>query len=192
MDRAIERQIVLLEHLCPSSTKSSARAIVYSTQPPIGVADFLNLQRVSMIHGRRSNHHRRAFFSTIAISEKLPLRGLQMCVALEVRLATALKENEAAEKEKLEKERSAKEALAYQESQMEMVVKESKKLEAQENPKVKRQKIKLEADMTFLNNSGENHLQHKPIFFRIMGRPKIWTNFPTIDARYLLSSFHQY
>ncbi|KAI3668206.1 hypothetical protein L6452_43283 [Arctium lappa] len=62
----------------------------------------------------------------------------EMRVALEVRLATALKEIEAAEEEKLEKERSAKEALAYQESQMEMVVEESKKLklEAEENSKL--------------------------------------------------------
>lgn len=62
----------------------------------------------------------------------------EMRVALEIRLATALKEIEAAEVEKLEKERSAKEALAYQESQMEMVVEESKKLqmEAEENSKL--------------------------------------------------------
>ncbi|KAI3769265.1 hypothetical protein L6452_00366 [Arctium lappa] len=55
MERAIERQIVLLEHLCPSSTKSSARAIVYSTQPPIGVADFLNLQRKKKDENEKSN-----------------------------------------------------------------------------------------------------------------------------------------
>ncbi|XP_024975724.1 uncharacterized protein LOC112513629 [Cynara cardunculus var. scolymus] len=62
----------------------------------------------------------------------------EMRVALEIRLTTALKEIEAAEEEKLEKERSAKEALAYQESQMEMVVEESKKLkmEAEENSKL--------------------------------------------------------
>lgn len=62
----------------------------------------------------------------------------EMRVALEIRLATALKEIEAAEEEKVEKERSAKQALAYQESQMEMVVEESKKLklEAEENSKL--------------------------------------------------------
>lgn len=62
----------------------------------------------------------------------------EMRVALELRLDTVMKEIRAAEEEKREKERSAKEALAYQESQMEMVVQESKKLmlEAEENSKL--------------------------------------------------------
>ncbi|KVI03936.1 hypothetical protein Ccrd_017743 [Cynara cardunculus var. scolymus] len=65
-------------------------------------------------------------------------RSRSLEILEEIRLTTALKEIEAAEEEKLEKERSAKEALAYQESQMEMVVEESKKLkmEAEENSKL--------------------------------------------------------
>lgn len=58
--------------------------------------------------------------------------------ALEIRLSVALKEIEAAEGQKLEKEKYAREALAYQESQLEKVVEESQKLqrEAEENSKV--------------------------------------------------------
>ncbi|MFS7987499.1 hypothetical protein Hanom_Chr11g01023391 [Helianthus anomalus] len=62
----------------------------------------------------------------------------EMHRALEIRMAAALEEIEAAEGKKLERERSAKEALLYQESQMEKVVEESKKLklEAEENSKL--------------------------------------------------------
>ncbi|KAI3526776.1 hypothetical protein L1887_06039 [Cichorium endivia] len=62
----------------------------------------------------------------------------EMRGALEIRLATALKEIEAAEAEKMEKQKFAREALAYQESQLEKVVEESKKLqgEAEENSKL--------------------------------------------------------
>lgn len=53
-------------------------------------------------------------------------------------MAAALEEIASAEEKKLERERSAREALLYQESQMEKVVEESKKLklEALENSKV--------------------------------------------------------
>ncbi|KAL4588207.1 hypothetical protein LXL04_001089 [Taraxacum kok-saghyz] len=62
----------------------------------------------------------------------------EMHEALEIRLATALKEIMAAEAQKVEKEKSAREALAYQESRLEKVVEESKKLkrEAEENSKL--------------------------------------------------------
>lgn len=62
----------------------------------------------------------------------------EMRGALEIRLATALKEIEAAEGEKMEKQKFAREQLAYQESQLEKVVEESKKLqgEAEENSKL--------------------------------------------------------
>lgn len=62
----------------------------------------------------------------------------EMRGALEIRLATALKEIEAAEGEKMEKEAYAREALKIQESQLEKVVEESKKLkrEAEENSKL--------------------------------------------------------
>ncbi|GKC25758.1 hypothetical protein Tco_1027908 [Tanacetum coccineum] len=61
-----------------------------------------------------------------------------MCIALEKRLASALKEKESAEKEKLEKENLAREALAYEESQMEKLVEESERLkrEAMNNSKL--------------------------------------------------------
>ncbi|KAK1428254.1 hypothetical protein QVD17_17084 [Tagetes erecta] len=62
----------------------------------------------------------------------------EMRKALEIRLAAALAEIAAAEERKIENERSAREALLYQESQMEKVVEESKKLklEAEENSKL--------------------------------------------------------
>ncbi|XP_076884835.1 uncharacterized protein LOC143534146 [Bidens hawaiensis] len=62
----------------------------------------------------------------------------EMRKALEARLATALHEIATAEKQKLENERAAREALLYQERQMEKVVEESKKLklEAEENTKL--------------------------------------------------------
>ncbi|KAK9057285.1 hypothetical protein SSX86_022120 [Deinandra increscens subsp. villosa] len=62
----------------------------------------------------------------------------EMRVALEIRLAAALDEIAAAEERKSENERAAREALLYQESQMEKVVEESKrlKLEAEENSKL--------------------------------------------------------
>lgn len=62
----------------------------------------------------------------------------EMREALEIRLSVALKEIEAAEGQKLEKEKYAREALAYQESQLEKVVEESQKLqrEAEENSKL--------------------------------------------------------
>ncbi|KAI3676507.1 hypothetical protein L1987_86117 [Smallanthus sonchifolius] len=58
--------------------------------------------------------------------------------ALEVRMAAALEEIASADDEKLERERSAREALMYQENEMEKVVEESKKLklEAEENSKL--------------------------------------------------------
>ncbi|KAJ0610294.1 hypothetical protein HanHA300_Chr01g0002211 [Helianthus annuus] len=58
--------------------------------------------------------------------------------ALESRLAAALDEIATAEQQKLENERAAKEALLYQESQMEKVVEEAKKLKlvAEENTKL--------------------------------------------------------
>ncbi|XP_071720061.1 uncharacterized protein [Rutidosis leptorrhynchoides] len=62
----------------------------------------------------------------------------EMRKALEVRLAAALEEIKAAEEGKLEKVKLAKEALVSQESEMETVVEESKrlKLEAEENTKL--------------------------------------------------------
>ncbi|XP_076952206.1 uncharacterized protein LOC143625867 [Bidens hawaiensis] len=62
----------------------------------------------------------------------------EMRRALEIRMAAALEEIASAEEKKLERERSAREALLYQESQMEKVVEESKKLklEALENSKL--------------------------------------------------------
>ncbi|KAI3742727.1 hypothetical protein L1987_60421 [Smallanthus sonchifolius] len=62
----------------------------------------------------------------------------EMRRALEVRMAAALEEIAAADDEKLERERSAREALMYQENEMEKVVEESKKLklEAEENSKL--------------------------------------------------------
>lgn len=62
----------------------------------------------------------------------------EMRRGLEIRLATALKEIAEAEEEKIEKERSAREALLYQETQMEKVVQESRRLtlEAEENSKL--------------------------------------------------------
>nr|XP_043609313.1 cell surface antigen I/II-like [Erigeron canadensis] len=62
----------------------------------------------------------------------------EMRRAYEIRLAKALEELAAAEEYKLEKEKSAREALAYQELQMEKVVEESIKLkrEAEENSKL--------------------------------------------------------
>ncbi|PWA91699.1 hypothetical protein CTI12_AA088890 [Artemisia annua] len=56
----------------------------------------------------------------------------EMCIALEKRLASALKEKESAEKEKLEKETLAREALAYEESQMKKLVEESERLKQEE------------------------------------------------------------
>lgn len=58
--------------------------------------------------------------------------------ALEIRLGAALAEIAEAEERKIENERAAREALLYQERQMEKVVEESKKLklEAEENSKV--------------------------------------------------------
>ncbi|KAI3829628.1 hypothetical protein L1987_03755 [Smallanthus sonchifolius] len=62
----------------------------------------------------------------------------EMRKALETRLAAALDEIAAAEERKLENERAAREALLHQESLMEKVVEESKKLklEAEENSKL--------------------------------------------------------
>lgn len=62
----------------------------------------------------------------------------EMREALEIRLAQALEDIKAADEEKLEKEKSAREALLFQESQMEKVVEDSKKLklEAEENSKL--------------------------------------------------------
>ncbi|XP_076917814.1 uncharacterized protein LOC143578012 [Bidens hawaiensis] len=62
----------------------------------------------------------------------------EMRKALEARLATALHEIATGEEQKLENERAAREALLYQERQMEKVVEESKKLklEAEENTKL--------------------------------------------------------
>ncbi|PWA83707.1 hypothetical protein CTI12_AA165090 [Artemisia annua] len=62
----------------------------------------------------------------------------EMRIALEKRLASALKEKESAEKEKLEKEALAQEALAYEESQMKKLVEESERLkqEAMNNSKL--------------------------------------------------------
>ncbi|KAI7752366.1 hypothetical protein M8C21_032629 [Ambrosia artemisiifolia] len=62
----------------------------------------------------------------------------EMRKALDIRMAAALEEIATAEDKKLERERSAKEALLYQESQMEKVVEESKKLKlvAEENSKL--------------------------------------------------------
>ncbi|XP_076934091.1 uncharacterized protein LOC143600226 [Bidens hawaiensis] len=62
----------------------------------------------------------------------------EMRRALEVRMAAALEEIASAEEKKLERERAAREALLFQESQMEKVVEESKKLklEALENSKL--------------------------------------------------------
>ncbi|MFS7901856.1 putative ubiquitin system component CUE [Helianthus anomalus] len=62
----------------------------------------------------------------------------EMRKALESRLAAALDEIATAEQHKLENERAAKEALLYQESQMEKVVEEAKKLKlvAEENTKL--------------------------------------------------------
>ncbi|KAI7749809.1 hypothetical protein M8C21_008461, partial [Ambrosia artemisiifolia] len=62
----------------------------------------------------------------------------EMRKALEIRLAAALDEIATAEQQKLENERAAREALLYQESQMEKVVEEAKKLklEAEENSKL--------------------------------------------------------
>ncbi|GKB14031.1 stress response protein NST1 [Tanacetum coccineum] len=61
----------------------------------------------------------------------------EMRQALEIRLASAMNIINQAEEEKLEKEKSAREALLFQENQMEKVVEESKKLklEAEENSK---------------------------------------------------------
>ncbi|PWA68154.1 hypothetical protein CTI12_AA310680 [Artemisia annua] len=61
----------------------------------------------------------------------------EMRKALELRLASAMEIISQAEQEKLEKEKSAREALSFQENQMEKVVEESKrlKLEAEENSK---------------------------------------------------------
>nr|GEU86222.1 hypothetical protein [Tanacetum cinerariifolium] len=61
----------------------------------------------------------------------------EMRQALEIRLASAMNIINQAEEEKLEKEISAREALLFQENQMEKVVVESKKLklEAEENSK---------------------------------------------------------
>lgn len=63
---------------------------------------------------------------------------IKMRRGLELRMATALEEIAAAEDMKLEQERAAREALFYEETQMEKVVEESKKLklEAEENSKV--------------------------------------------------------
>ena len=55
-----------------------------------------------------------------------------MRIALEKRLASALKEKESAEKEKLEKEALAQEALAYEESQMKKLVEESERMKQEE------------------------------------------------------------
>ncbi|KAI7752369.1 hypothetical protein M8C21_032632 [Ambrosia artemisiifolia] len=62
----------------------------------------------------------------------------EMRKALDIRMAAALEEIATAEDKKLERERSAKEALLYQESQMEKVVEDSKKLKlvAEENSKL--------------------------------------------------------
>ncbi|XP_076882647.1 uncharacterized protein LOC143531185 [Bidens hawaiensis] len=62
----------------------------------------------------------------------------EMRRALEIRLATALQAIATAEEQKIENERAAREALLYQERQMEKVVEESKKLklEAEENTKL--------------------------------------------------------
>ncbi|GJV84003.1 hypothetical protein Tco_1523901 [Tanacetum coccineum] len=61
-----------------------------------------------------------------------------MCIALEKRLSSALKEKELAKKEKLEKETLAREALAYKESKMEKLIEESNilKQEAMSNSKI--------------------------------------------------------
>lgn len=63
---------------------------------------------------------------------------MQMLQTLEARLAATEDERKAAEQEKLEKEETAREALAQQEAIMDEVVKESNKLqkEAEENSKV--------------------------------------------------------
>lgn len=63
---------------------------------------------------------------------------MQMCQTLQTRLAAAEEMKKAAEQEKLEKEGSARRALAEQEAIMEKVVQESKLLEkeAEENSKV--------------------------------------------------------
>ncbi|CAH1417640.1 unnamed protein product [Lactuca virosa] len=76
---------------------------------------------------------------TLSDERNYSLRILnEMREALEIRLSVALKEIEAAEGQKLEKEKFAREALAYQESQLEKVVEESQKLqrEAEENSKL--------------------------------------------------------
>lgn len=61
-----------------------------------------------------------------------------MSQTLEVRLAAAEELRKATEQEKLEKEESARKALAEQEAIMEKVVRESRRLqqEAEENSKV--------------------------------------------------------
>ncbi|KAL8234270.1 hypothetical protein R6Q59_020370 [Mikania micrantha] len=63
----------------------------------------------------------------------------EMREALEIRLAAALDEIAAAKKQKIENERAARGALSHQESLMEKVVEESKKLklEAEENSKLR-------------------------------------------------------
>ncbi|KAK1426694.1 hypothetical protein QVD17_15373 [Tagetes erecta] len=62
----------------------------------------------------------------------------EMHRGLEIRMAAAIEEIAAAEDMKLERERAAREALLYEEAQMEKVVEESKKLklEAEENSKL--------------------------------------------------------
>jgi hypothetical protein len=78
---------------------------------------------------------------------------LQMHQSLETRLATAEEMRKAAEQEMLEKEESARNALAEQEAIMEKVVQESKilKEEAEENSKV----------ATFLTHHGPFQLTSK-------------------------------